>query len=201
MQYIDYLTKQPSDKDAIIINGDRYTYGKLYVLVQDARARLPQVAEKHLYPIRETGILKQLVLFLACAGTNQVPVIVPADSKLEVTDPLFDTPVPERAVMAVMTSGTTGIPKILFRSFESWADFFAIQNAVFGVDADSRLFVPGKPCIYRESESLYGTACGRRHADCGGCIPAGQMGAGDGARKGERYLPDSVQVTYAASRI
>ena len=67
MQYIDYLTKQPSDKDAIIINGDRYTYGKLYVLVQDARARLPQVAEKHLYPIRETGILKQLVLFLACA--------------------------------------------------------------------------------------------------------------------------------------
>lgn len=39
MQYIDYLTKQPSDKDAIIINGDRYTYGKLYVLVQDARAR------------------------------------------------------------------------------------------------------------------------------------------------------------------
>ena len=103
MQYIDYLTKQPSDKDAIIINGDRYTYGKLYVLVQDARARLPQVAEKHLYPIRETGILKQLVLFLACAGTNQVPVIVPADSKLEVTDPLFDTPVPERAVMAVMT--------------------------------------------------------------------------------------------------
>ena len=45
MQYIDYLTKQPSDKDAIIINGDRYTYGKLYVLVQDARARLPQVAE------------------------------------------------------------------------------------------------------------------------------------------------------------
>ena len=143
MQYIDYLTKQPSDKDAIIINGDRYTYGNLYVLVQDARARLPQVAEKHLYPIRETGILKQLVLFLACAGTNQVPVIVPADSKLEVTDTLFDTPVPERAVMAVMTSGTTGIPKILFRSFESWADFFPIQNEVFGVDADSRLFVQG----------------------------------------------------------
>ena len=143
MQYIDYLTKQPSDKDAIIINGDCYTYGKLYALVQDARARLPQIAEKHLYPIREVGILKQLILFLACAGTNQVPVIVPADSKLEMTDPLFDTPVPERAVMAVMTSGTTGIPKILFRSFESWADFFPIQNAVFGVDADSRLFVQG----------------------------------------------------------
>ena len=143
MQYIDYLTKQPVDKDAIIINGDCYTYGTLYALVQDARARLPQFTEKHLYPIRETGILKQLILFLACAGTNQVPVIVPADSKLEVTDPLLDTPVPERAAMAVMTSGTTGIPKILFRSFESWADFFPIQNEVFGVDADSRLFVQG----------------------------------------------------------
>ena len=60
MQYIDYLTKQPSDKDAIIINGDRYTYGKLYALVQDARAHLPQIAamadshfeiEKHLQGI------------------------------------------------------------------------------------------------------------------------------------------------------
>lgn len=143
MQYIDYLTKQPSDKDAIIINGDCYTYGKLYALVKDAREHLPRITEKHLYPICETEILKQLILFLACAGTNQIPVIVPADSKLEVTDPLFDTPVPERAVMAVMTSGTTGIPKILFRSFESWADFFPVQNEVFGVDADSRLFVQG----------------------------------------------------------
>lgn len=143
MQYIDYLTKQPSDKDAIIVNGERYTYGKLYTLVQEARKKLPHFSGKRLYPIRETGILKQLITFVACAGTNQVPVIVPADSKLEMTDPLFDTPVPERAVMAVMTSGTTGIPKILFRSFESWADFFPIQNEIFGVDADSRLFVQG----------------------------------------------------------
>lgn len=90
MQYIDYLTKQPSDKDAIIINGDCYTYGKLYALVKDAREHLPRITEKHLYPIRETGILKQLILFLACAGTNQVPVIVPVDSKLEVTYPLYD---------------------------------------------------------------------------------------------------------------
>ena len=117
MQYIDYLTKQPSDKDAIIINGDCYTYGKLYALVQDARARLPQVAEKHLYPIRETGILKQLILFLACAGTNQVPVIVPVDSKLEVTDPLFDTPVPERAVMAVMTSMSLSVMMMAARRY------------------------------------------------------------------------------------
>ena len=144
MQYIDYLTKQPSDKDAIIINGDRYTYGKLYVLVQDARARLPQVAEKHLYPIRETGILKQLILFLACAGTNQVPVIVPADSKLEVTDPLFDTPVPERAVMAVMQWAAEWLQlypsaNILVATKKD----FETQNRIFGISGESRLFAQG----------------------------------------------------------
>ena len=48
MQYIDYLTKQPSDKDAIITNGDCDTYGKLYALVKDAREHLPQITEKHL---------------------------------------------------------------------------------------------------------------------------------------------------------
>ena len=88
MQYIDYLTKQPSDKDAIIINGDRYTYGKLYVLVQDARARLPQVAEKHLYPIRETGILKQLVLFWRVREQIRYQLSCRRTAKLEVTDPL-----------------------------------------------------------------------------------------------------------------
>ena len=146
MQYIDYLTKQPSDKDAIIINGDRYTYGKLYVLVQDARARLPQVAEKHLYPIRETGILKQLILFLACAGTNQVPVIVPADSKLEVTDPLFDTPVPERAVMAVMTSG--------FRRFYSEALKVGRISSRYRMRCLAWMRTAG--CSYREALHLPG---------------------------------------------
>lgn len=143
MEYVDYLKKQPADKDAIIVNGDCYTYGMLYARVQEERKHLPQVEKKHLYPICERKILQQLILFLACAGTNLIPVIVPVDTKLELTSPLFDTPVPERAVMAVMTSGTTGIPKILFRSFESWADFFPVQNEIFGVDGDSRLFVQG----------------------------------------------------------
>ena len=46
-------------------------------------------------------------------------------------------------VLGVLTSGSSGKPKILFRTFESWNDFFPIQNAVFGIDARSAIFIHG----------------------------------------------------------
>lgn len=51
--------------------------------------------------------------------------------------------IPDEVCMAVMTSGTTGVPKILYRTYESWADFFPIQNEIFGIGENSRLFVQG----------------------------------------------------------
>lgn len=143
MEYIDYLTNQKKEKQALVINGEVYTYGQLYQLVFEKRVSLSKIEKKKLFVIKENGILKQLVLFLACAGTNHIPVIVPADSKLEKEDPIFSTPVFPQAVMAVLTSGTTGKPKILFRNFASWADYFPTQNQIFKIHADSRLFVQG----------------------------------------------------------
>lgn len=45
--------------------------------------------------------------------------------------------------MAVLTSGSSGVPKVFFRKAESWTDFFLQQNKVFHVNEESRLLFHG----------------------------------------------------------
>lgn len=49
----------------------------------------------------------------------------------------------KQACMGVLTSGSTGIPKVLYRSYKSWVDFFKVQNNIFKVDSNSKLFING----------------------------------------------------------
>lgn len=94
--------------------------------------------------IKEKDILTQLVSFFACSIVNEIPLLVPYDGKAYRNGQhLSDIEVPKDACMAVATSGTTGVPKIYFRTFESWAGYFPIQNEIFLVRENSRLFVQG----------------------------------------------------------
>ncbi|WP_296733164.1 AMP-binding protein [Anaerovibrio sp.] len=52
-------------------------------------------------------------------------------------------PISTSAAMGVLTSGTTGIPKVLYRDFRSWYNFFPIQNDVFGIDNNTVMFIHG----------------------------------------------------------
>lgn len=45
--------------------------------------------------------------------------------------------------MGVLTSGSTGVPKVLYRTYESWVGFFDIQNNIFKVNSSSKLFING----------------------------------------------------------
>lgn len=143
MEYIDILKDKPRNREAVIINGNVHTYGELYDEAIKLRSTFRVGEKKSVFVIKEDGIWHQLLYFFACSGTKHVPLIVASDSKLSTGDDIFDIDVPDNSVMAVMTSGTTGVPKILFRDYESWGDFFPIQNEIFGIDADSRMFVQG----------------------------------------------------------
>lgn len=46
-------------------------------------------------------------------------------------------------VFEVKTSGSTANPKILRRTFDSWTDFFPIQNKIFCIDENSKVFMHG----------------------------------------------------------
>ena len=145
MDYLEMLTAVPSCRTALIEDGSRYTYENL---VQDA-LHIRRGADfchalrpSSLVWIKENTVYRQLVSFLAHSGTGRVPVLLPPDTK----SPPCISPgleIPPDACMGVLTSGTTGAPKIWFRTFDSWHGFFPVQNRIFGIDGSTRMFVHG----------------------------------------------------------
>lgn len=45
--------------------------------------------------------------------------------------------------IGVLSSGSTDVPKVLFRTYESWAEFFPVQNRIFQLNAATILFLHG----------------------------------------------------------
>jgi len=127
-----------SNKLAIVDDGIEYTYGDLVSLADKLRNSLDCQEKVHF--IHEEKIVDQLVSFLAYSGTATVPVIATEASKGQ-SFKLQD--IPEAACMGVMTSGSTGKSKLLWRSYRSWAEFFPEQNRVFGVDENTVIFCQG----------------------------------------------------------
>lgn len=138
MDYLELIFSQPQAKLALVEDEDEYTYGRL---AQEAQA-LRERADFHTPAIfiHEDSIARQLIRFLAYSGTKTVPIIATEVSKTQ----QFDcSDIPEAACMGVMTSGSTGKSKLLWRNYESWADFFPEQNRVFGVDNKTVIFCQG----------------------------------------------------------
>lgn len=138
MDYLTLLSGQPQEKLALVEDAEAYTYGRL---VQEARALREQAdfSEPAVF-IHEHSIAKQLIRFVAYSGTKTVPVIATEVSKAQ---QFSCDNIPAAACMGVMTSGSTGKSKLLWRSYHSWADFFPEQNRVFGVAHDTIIFCQG----------------------------------------------------------
>lgn len=60
----------------------------------------------------------------------------PADDKALVRPETAD-------ILGVLSSGSMGTPKVMYRTYDSWAGFFPVQNAVFHVTRETRLFLQG----------------------------------------------------------
>lgn len=138
MDYLQMLREQPQAKLALVEDAEEYTYGRLVDEAQKLRASL-DFKEPAIF-IHEDSIARQLMRFVAYSGTKTVPIIATEVSKTQ----QFDVgAIPEAACMGVMTSGSTGKSKLLWRSYHSWADFFPEQNKVFGVDEKTVIFCQG----------------------------------------------------------
>lgn len=138
MDYLQMLKEQPQEKLALVEDSEAYTYARLVQEAQELRAALAY-SEPAVF-IHEDSIARQLVRFLAYSGTKTVPIIATEVSKTQ----QFDVgAIPEAACMGVMTSGSTGQSKLLWRSYHSWADFFPEQNRVFGIDDKTVIFCQG----------------------------------------------------------
>ncbi|RKI40721.1 AMP-binding protein [bacterium D16-51] len=153
MDYYKLLAGQKPEKEALVVDGISYTYGSLVEMADrlsgswDAgkrKFRQGQTVRPAVHIIKEKDIVTQLVSFLACSAIGEIPLIVPYDTRQYENGQLLEgLEVPSDACMAVSTSGTTGEPKIYFRTYESWAGYFPAQNDIFMVNGNSRLFMQG----------------------------------------------------------
>ena len=139
MQYIDMIRKQPADKTALITETAVYTYGELWQKAMNIRNNI--LPDEAVHYIHSTTIADQLCQFLAYSGSTTVPIMATTASMRQ---PLsVDLEVPPTACMGVMTSGSTGPSKILWRDFASWAHFFPIQNHIFGLTEQTIILCQG----------------------------------------------------------
>lgn len=173
MKYRNYYemikTVQP-DRVALIEDGRIYTYGDIIrqadvvsdrykgILAgspeknictgnseKNVAAELGSVIilENDICLIVKDTVALELVYFIGIMKAGKVPVICGGYPDNEELDTIKSIEVPHGAVMGVMTSGTTGSSKVLFRTMESWADYFPVQNRLFSMDEDTVLFAQG----------------------------------------------------------
>lgn len=157
MNYMDMMRVQDKDRLALIEDGQKYTYGQL-VTLSEQMSRNNTVFSSEPVPnrihwIRKSKIIEQLIEFMAANERGEIPVVVPTERKgrqqdvgsaIDMEYVLPDQKLRDMNIcMGVMTSGSTGKPKVLWRSYESWADYFQTQNPIFGIHRDSRLLAQG----------------------------------------------------------
>jgi len=148
MRFIDTLKRHDREKTAVIADGVKYSYGE----VLDAAAKTSE-PNGGLWAVGCGNVFDELIRFLA--AEKSVPVIT-ADAPAE-------CPIPANADFAVLSSGSTGIPKLIFRTAQSWIAFFGEQNRVFGIDENTVLFTNGSLCFSGTLNivlgALYAGAC------------------------------------------
>ena len=144
-------------KVALIVDDTQYTYGELYDAILSMKlddtsriVHLTQVKEtlkNKVLLIQSQSFVKQLVHWLGALYTGYIPMVCHNEMDTEYIDKLAHI-IADEGVLAltdfgVLTSGTTGRPKPLWRKEESWREFFDIQNNIFHINEDTKIFLQG----------------------------------------------------------
>ncbi len=168
--YYEMIKAVQPDRVALIEDGRIYTYGDIIRQADDVAdqckgilAGSPEknictgnseknvaaelgsviILENDICLIVKDTVALELVYFIGIMKTGKVPVICGSYPDNDELDTIKSIEVPYGAIMGVMTSGTTGSSKVLFRTMESWADYFPVQNRLFSMDGDTVLFTHG----------------------------------------------------------
>lgn len=94
----------------------------------------------HLSVINTAATADALAQALQVRAAGGVPLIV--DPRAPVAADLLDVPLPPAAGWAALTSGTTGAPKVVVRTAESWRIAFPTLDAELGLQPGDGLWMP-----------------------------------------------------------
>lgn len=168
MNYSDLLQTKAAERGSmpfLIWDGQRISYGEMVEQSRRIGLRLGKDIGHRLVGIRSAVPIHQLAAFFAAEMAGAVPVILHEFLKGEklrlflehsglsflleeengewTVRPCGGNTMPKPVVMGVLTSGTSGMPKVLLRTYESWASFFPEQNRIFQMDDKARVYIQG----------------------------------------------------------
>ena len=140
--------KAVPNKPCLCIDDAVYTYDNFMRDVQAEKEKLETYAQPQPPVIYRNSVYDQLTVWIAAIGAGLQPIIGHPDSDDIVRKALEErlkepSACCDKADFGVLSSGSTGVPKILWRRTASWADFFPVQNEIFEVTKDTRLFLHG----------------------------------------------------------
>lgn len=140
--------KAVPNKPCLCIDDAVYTYDAFMRDVQAEKETLETYAQTQPLLIYRNSVYDQLTAWIAAIGAGLQPIIGHPDSDDIVRKALEErlkepSACCDKADFGVLSSGSTGVPKILWRRTASWADFFPVQNEIFEVTKDTRLFLHG----------------------------------------------------------
>ena len=95
---------------------------------------------RNLSPVNAPGAAAALAQALQVRAAGGVPLIV--DPRAPIDSQLLSAPVSDAAAWAVLTSGTTGAPKIVVRTADSWRAAFGPLDAELGLRPGDGLWMP-----------------------------------------------------------
>jgi long-chain acyl-CoA synthetase len=148
------------DKIALKYEGHSICYGELLELVKNRAAAFIEV--KNNIFLNKPNEKENLIDFLACMysgtpaifGAKSLPELVLADylSKfncqlssdfvsLNNKEAKIFTPTSDTVFLGVLSSGTSGVSKVIWKDYQAWFSAFPHQSAVFGITANDTVFV------------------------------------------------------------
>lgn len=140
--------KAKPNKPCLCIDDAVYTYDTFMRDVQAEKENLEMCDQTQPLVIYRNSVYDQLTAWIAAIGAGLQPIIGHPDSddtvRKALEERLKEPSVRcDKADFGVLSSGSTGVPKILWRRTASWADFFPVQNEIFEVTKETRLFLHG----------------------------------------------------------
>ena len=144
-------------KIALIVDEEQYTYGQLYDAIISMEfnntSRIINLGQfndgqkNKVLLIQSLSFVEQLLQWLWGLYKGYISMVCHNEMDVAYIDELARIisveGVPASADFGVLTSGTTGRPKPLWRSESSWREFFDIQNNIFHINKDTKIFLHG----------------------------------------------------------
>lgn len=125
-------------------NKGALVYGGFSVTYQDLIERINQelvldITDK--VEIVNLNPIETLVRLLALNSLGQRAIVLPKDFKQKALPEACESNQVSRAFIGILSSGTTGDPKIIWKTNDNWERAFKHQSEVFGLNKKDRVFV------------------------------------------------------------